>query len=55
MCVVGGIDTDMSLRGMIEGFIVPEGCRLKAVVQCRGQRAGREQAQRYLRVAKITG
>jgi hypothetical protein len=34
---------------------LPEGCRHKAVVQGRGQRAGREQAPRGLRVTNITG
>jgi hypothetical protein len=33
---------------------VPEGCRHKAVVQCQGQRAGREQARRDLQASNIS-
>ena len=36
------------------GGRVPEGCHHKAVVQCRGQRAGREQARRDLQATNIS-
>jgi hypothetical protein len=45
---------ELIVEEMIVGVWVPEGCRHKAVVQCQGQRAGREQARRDLQASNIS-
>jgi hypothetical protein len=48
-----GIGVGVWIRKSV-GLGAQKGCHHKAVVQCRGQRAGREQARRDLQASNIS-